>query len=268
MNAQIKALFIDTVKKEARNKTLIFALVFSTASIFIGYSLVKFFMQSGVAVNDSTTSMAINVMMSFLNFWAMIISIFFGVSAVRSDFQDNIIYQYLSFPISRTMYFLVRLIGTWSMVFAFYLYSYLLTFILFSVLSKSFQPTLGQLESILIMGVYTFVYVVLAFLVSLFMDKLGAFISLIFISGIITVSNSNFSTLAFADYFKDFSVMKLVFFVIHWFMPHLGTLSEMANGVLKGLKMEFNFPLEIIHFIITTALLIFIANRLVKKKDF
>lgn len=268
MNIQVKALFIDTFKKEIRNKTLLFALVFSTVSILIGYSLAKVFLQSGAEVNSMTTSIVITGMFAFLNFWAVIISVFFGVSAVRSDFQSNIIYQYLSFPISRTKYFLVRLVGTWAIVFGFYLYSYLLTILVFLSLNKAFAPTIKQLASIPIMGVYTFLYVLLTFLVSLFFNRLGAFITMIFVSAFITVSNSIFLPMTASDYFKDLSVFKIGAMLVHWLLPRLGVLSEMASSLLKEVKPEFNFPIEILHLAITSSILLVIANHLIKKKDF
>lgn len=267
MNNQVKALYIDTLKKESRSKTLYFALAFSTISILIGYSIIKMFTQNNVELAGANGTMAVNLMMSFLNIWSLIITVFFGVNSIQSDFQEKIIYQYLSFPISRTTYFLVRLFGTWSIVFGFYLYSYLLTFLLFStVLKISF--TSGHLISILLMGVYTFCYVIISFLASLFLEKLGSFISLIFLAAFISQANTSISYLSYKEYFTDFGVMKLVFSFFHLFFPHLGTLSDVSGAILKGVHLELNYPLEIIHFVLSTMLLFYVAERIVRKKDF
>jgi ABC-type transport system involved in multi-copper enzyme maturation permease subunit len=270
MNIQVKALFIDTFKKEIRNKTLIFALIFSTLSIFIGYSLSKLFFQGAGAgaTNEMTTSIIVNGMFGFLNFWSVIISVYFGVSAVRSDFQSNIIYQYLSFPISRTKYFFVRLLGTWSIVFGFYLYSYVLTFILFMGLSKSFSPTFGQIKSILLMAPYTLIYVLLTFIISLFLSRIGAFITMIFISGLITISDSIYMNVHMTEYFKDFSLFKLLALIIFTCLPRLGNLSEISGSMMRGTPLELNLPLEFLHLILTSVIVAYIARIIINKKDF
>jgi predicted membrane protein len=81
--------YIQNIKKELRNKTLYFALIFSTISIFIGYSIAKLFVQNGVTTNDMSSALGINLMFKYLNVWGVIISVFFGVGAVRSDFHNR-----------------------------------------------------------------------------------------------------------------------------------------------------------------------------------
>jgi ABC-type transport system involved in multi-copper enzyme maturation permease subunit len=223
---------------------------------------------SGNGPNPLTSNMAITVMFKYLNIWGVIISVFFGVGAVRSDFHNNIIYQYLTLPISRTTYFLTRIVGTWSMVFAFYLYSYIFTYILFFTLFKTAQLTWGQFGNIFIMGIYTFVYVAMTFIVSMYLNRLGAFISMLFISFLINLSNGIYGQLSFAEYFKDFGLFKFISLIIYIFAPHLANLSDIGNNFLVGDKNPYNIPLELVHFIATTALVLYGANQIIKKKDF
>ena len=272
MNTQIKALYIDTIKKELRNKTLIFALIFSTISILVAYTLLKLLLQfgvtSGTEQNALTATTAISVMFKYLNIWGVIISVFFGVGAVRSDFHNNIIYQYLTLPISRTTYFLTRIVGTWSMVFSFYLYSYIFTYILFFTLFKDAKLTMGQVGNIFMMGIYTFVYVAITFVISMFLNRLGSFITMMFVAFLISLSNSIYGQLAFSEYFKDFSVFKFISLIIYIFLPHLGNISEIGSSFLVGEKTNYNIPIEIVHFLFSTSLVLFVANKIIKKKDF
>jgi ABC-type transport system involved in multi-copper enzyme maturation permease subunit len=268
MNVQIKALLIDTLKKELRNKTLIFALAFSSISIMIGYTIAKLFLQNGVSENEMTSSIAISIMFRYLNVWGVIISVFFGVSAVRSDFQNNIIYQYLSFPISRTTYFLTRLVGTWLMVFSFYLYSYIFTYILFFSLYKNLNPTIGQFGNIGLMGLYTFVYVTLTFIISMYLNRLGAFISMLFFSFLLTTSNNIYGLMPFADYFKEFSIMRFITLILYWLLPRVGVLSEIGGKWLGGAPSPYNLFYEMLHFILSLAFILFIGTKILKKKDF
>lgn len=268
MNHQFKTLLIDTLKKELRNKTLFIALAFSTMSIFIGYSISKLFMSNGVQANELSSTIVINLVFTYLNLWALLVSVFFGVSAMRSDFQDKIIYQYLSFPISRTMYFFVRLLGTWIIVYGFYLYSYVLTYILFHSLDKSVVPTGGQILSILLMGIYTYLYVLITFLISLFLERLGAFVATIFFAIMISISNGMFNGVPFNEYFKDFSAFKLVGLIFYWIFPRMAVLSDMASSILKGIKSDMNYPLEVVHLIVTSSILVFVINKMIQRKDF
>jgi hypothetical protein len=268
MNAQVKALLVDTLKKELRNKTLYFALIFSTISIFIGYSIAKLFVQNGVSSNDMSSALGINLMFRYLNVWGVIISVFFGVGAVRSDFHNNVIYQYLTFPISRTTYFLTRLVGTWIMVFAFYLYSYIFTYILFYSIYKNLTPTVGQLGNIIVMGLYTFSYVGLTFIVSMYLNRLGSFLTMLFISALITMSNNVFGALAFTDYLKDLGIFKIISFFIYYLFPRLTIMAEIGGSFLNGIKSEFNVPIEFLHYFLSTAFVLWLGSYLIKKKDF
>jgi ABC-type transport system involved in multi-copper enzyme maturation permease subunit len=271
-NIQVKALFLDTVRKEVRNKSLIFALIFSTLSILLVYSIMKVaFSKLGgsVSIGSNTGApMIVSSMFSFLNFWAAIISVFFGVSAMRSDFQSNIIYQYLSFPISRTTYMVTRLLGTWFIVFSFYLYSYLLTIILFMSVDKSMAPTLGQLGSILLMAVYTLSYVGIAFIVSFNLNRLSSFLLMLSIWSLISITNGYFVGIPLNESFNDFNILKALGFPIYWLFPHLGNIQSLASSLLFATKSELNWYIEIPHFLVSMLGVAYLGKYLIQKKDF
>ncbi len=268
MKNTFKILLLDTINKEIRNKTFLFAIILSTVCIFIGYSLAKLMHSFGNSNEMNISSTAVNLMMYFLNIWGVIISVFFGISALRSDFQNNIIYQYLTFPISRNFYYFTRLIGSWIMVYGFYLYSYILIYILFYSLFKGTAITIGQLYTVLMMGVYTFVYLVLTFIVSLFLGRIGAFFTMLFIAFLITYSNMSYGLLSFSEMFKEISISSLLNLLIYFLLPHLGVLSSISSAFLIGSPIEYNLYFEIPHFIFSTVFVIFISTRILKLKDF
>ena len=146
MKAQYKALIIDTVLKEIRSKTLIFIFVATTLSIIMANLII------GAVTNqmggDQALSMTgVNILslnFRIINSINFIVAAIFGVSVFRSDFENNIIYQYLSFPISRIEYFFVRVLGTWLLVLAYYAYSYFLSAALFSYSFKKIIFTAGH----------------------------------------------------------------------------------------------------------------------------
>jgi ABC-type transport system involved in multi-copper enzyme maturation permease subunit len=268
MNTAIVALFKDTLRKELRNKTLLLFFIFSTISVFIAYSLLKMFIQNGVTIESGQANTVVSAMFGFLNFWGVIVSVFFGVSAIRSDFQNSIIYQYLSFPISRKTYLAGRFLGTWFLVFMFYVYSYSLTIILFMSVSKSFAPNLGHFMCLLIMGIYSLIYLGLTFICSFYLNKLGAFISMFFVSALISISDSTMQNIAIKEYFIDFTPFKLIAITVYWLFPRIGSLSTLGNYFLFGGDLNLNFWIEVPHLIFSTAIFFYLGLFIIKKKDF
>ena len=268
-NAQWKAMIKDTILKELRSKTLIFIFIATTLMIFLGHTLLKMFIGSNegsaVMINGANS---LSLMFTMINAWSVVIAGIFGISSIRSDFKDNIIYQYLSFPISRTQYMFSRIFGTWILVFGYYLYSYILSAILFSIATHSWAMHWAHLLSMLLMGLYVFLVIFISFLYSMIAGKIGAFLLLITTVATISVSTNAMRTLAFADYLKDLSLFKVVGLAVYFILPRINYITELANNVLSKEEIKLNLGLETLHLLITSAIFIFIADRLVKRKNF
>jgi ABC-type transport system involved in multi-copper enzyme maturation permease subunit len=267
--AQWKAMIRDTILKELRSKTLVFIFIATTLMIFLSHALLKMFISS----NQGTASMitganSLSIMFTMINAWSVIIAGIFGISSIRSDFKDKIIYQYLSFPISRTQYMFSRIFGTWILVYGYYLYSYFLSAILFSFATHSLAFNSAHLISMLLMGLYVFLIIFISFLYSMVAGKIGAFLLLISTVAVISISTSSMRVLVYSDYFRDLSLFKIIGLIVYFFFPRVNYISELASNVLSKEEMTLNLGLESLHLIATTAFLIFIADRLVKRKNF
>jgi ABC-type transport system involved in multi-copper enzyme maturation permease subunit len=268
--AQWKAIIKDTILKELRSKTLMFIFLATTAMIVLANSLLKVFLQNPdpagqIIVNGANS---LSYMFMFINFWNIFVAAIFGISAVRSDFREKIIYQYLTFPITRTHYMMGRIFGAWLLVFGYYLYAYILSSVLFSIATHSFVFTLNHLLSILITGIYIFIVIFISFFFSLFTGKLQSFL-LVFTTVItVNLSNDAFKNLAFADYFKDLGAFKIIGLITYVFLPRIKFVSGLANAVMFKEEFNLNYPLEALHLLASTALLIFIADYFMKRKDF
>jgi ABC-type transport system involved in multi-copper enzyme maturation permease subunit len=259
----------DTILKELRSKTLLFIFIATTLMIFMAHALLKMFINS----NDSTAAMisganSLSIMFSMINAWSVIIAGIFGISSIRSDFKDNIIYQYLAFPISRTQYMFSRIFGTWILVFGYYLYSYILSAILFSLATHSLALHWGHLVSMLLMGLYVFLVIFISFLYSMVAGKIGAFLLLLATVATISVSTNFMRALAFADYLKELSLFKLIGLIVYFVFPRVNYVAELASNVLAKEEVKINLGLEAIHLVVTSSIFIFLADRLVKKKNF
>lgn len=268
--AQWKAMIKDTILKELRSKTLLFIFIATTLMILLAHALLKMFLNNA----DPTTSMMISgansltIMFNIINFWSVIIAGIFGISAIRSDFKNKIIYQYLAFPISRTKYMFSRIFGTWILVYSYYLYSYILSAILFSFATHSVALNWTHLVSMLLMGLYVFLIINMSFLYSMLAGKIAAFLLLIFTVFTILFATASMRVIEFADYFKELSLFKILGMMVYFLLPRVNYITELANNLMAHEEIKFNVGLEALHLVVTSAVLIFIADRFVKRKNF
>ncbi len=271
-SAQWMALIKDTILKELRSKTLIFIFIATTLMIFLAHALLKMFANS--TDPNSAAPMLVNAANSLsymfwtINIMSVIIAAVFGISAVRSDFREKIIYQYLTFPISRTQYMLGRIFGAWILVYGYYLYAYILSAILFSVATHSLALTWGHLASILLMGLYLFLVIFISFIYSLFAGKIGSFLMVLASVLIISLSTESMRNLEYAEYFKNFSFFRLLGMIVYFFIPRINYITETANALMFKEPMRLNISLETLHLVATTSFFIFLADRIVKRKNF
>lgn len=267
--SQWRAMIKDTILKELRSKALIFIFIATTLMIFLAHSVLKMFINSndGSAIMINGAS-SLSLMFTMINGWSVIIAGIFGISSIRSDFNDNIIYQYLAFPISRTQYMFSRIFGTWILVFGYYLYAYFLSAILFSVATHSLALHWTHLISMLLMGLYVFLIIFISFLYSMIAGKIGAFLLLITTIATISVSTSSLRALAYADYLLNLSFFKTIGLIVYFIFPRVNYITELASNVLSKEEIKLNLGLEALHLLVTSAVFIFLADRLVKMKNF
>ncbi len=270
MKKQIISLIKDTILKEARSKTLIFLFLTTTLLILLANSLLKLYIsevpQTGQAVLNASSSLSI--MFSIINVWCLVVSGIFGISSIRSDFQDKIIYQYLTFPISRTQYMFSRIFGTWLLVFGYYLYSYLLAAVLFSIASKTMALHWTHLISMALMALYILIVIFISFVYSMMADKIPAFLLLFATIIVISASSNTMRILEYSEYFKELSVFRIFAILVYGLLPRVNYVTELASAVMFREEIRLNIPLESLHFVVTSFAMMYIANRYIKNKDF
>ena len=270
MKAQYKALIIDTILKEVRSKTLIFVFVATTASILIGHMILSTIINS--MGGDATISIsgidALSVNFRILNAINFILAAVFGISVIKSDYENNIIYQYLSFPISRAEYFFTRILGSWLLVMAYYAYSYLLSAILFSFTFKKMVFTSGHFLSFLVLGLYLLLVIFISVFFSLFMNKVGALFATFASCIAAAAAFGTFAKTPYAEYFVNMSAFKGVGLVLYYIFPRISFLDSSATALLSSTPLGMNLIEQIIHLVVLTAAYVMLAQYVIKKKDF
>ena len=270
MKAQYKALIIDTILKEIRSKTLIFIFVATTLSIIIGHMILSA-VNIQMGGDQGLTLTGVNVLsMNFriLNSISFIIAAVFGVSVFRSDFQNNIIYQYLAFPISRTEYFFIRVLGTWLLVLAYYAYSYILSAVLYSFAFKKIILSPAHFYSFLILALYLLMVIFIAIFFSLLTNKLSA-LFLTFISCIIAAgAYGYYSKLPYNEYFLEFGAFKAVGMIFYFLFPRISFLDSESSNLLLGEVSSVNIWQQLVHLVLISGVYVYLASFIIKKKDF
>ncbi|MBC7429185.1 MAG: hypothetical protein H7336_11270 [Bacteriovorax sp.] len=269
MKAQYKAMILDTMLKEVRSKTLIFIFVATTIAIILGHVGIKLVMSQlgGGEVTFSGIN-ALSLNFRILNSISFVVAAVFGVSVFRSDFQNNIIYQYLSFPISRTEYFFIRVIGTWFLVLAYYIYSYVLSSVLFSMAFKKIIFTPAHFFSFLVLCLYLLIVIFIATLFSLMMNKIGALFITFATSLAAAAAFTTFSTIPYNEFFQNMSSLRIVGLFFYYFFPRITFLGNFSSSLLAGELSGLVIWEQCLHLSVISALYIFIANYLVKRKNF
>lgn len=272
MKTQYIALIKDTILKEARSKTLILLFVVTTIVILLGHagvSMMSANMEGGQDVALFGGSV-LTIILRILNTLIFLIAVIFGVSTIRSDFQNNIIYQYLTFPISRTEYFFIRILGTWLLVLGYYVYAYIFSFLLYTVSFKTMIFGVHHLLSFLVMAVYILIVLMLSIFFSMMFNKLGAFVSIFILSMVSSMAFRQYNGLAVNEYLVDFNIFKGLGLFIYMLFPRMEFLSELSSQVLDTSRDVFipQMGMNIAHLIILSAVYVFIANTIVKKKNF
>ncbi len=205
-------------------------------------------------------------------FWNNILAALLGVSSVKADIDNQIMFHLWSFPIKKIEYLISRILGTWAIVIFYYVVSLVFAYIIFSLTNKDFAFESGVLKSFLVSSLSMLVVVTLSVFYSLFLPKIVAFVTVFFTSFLISSSNQYF---AFSDAgtFKEMNVIKLIAAIFNFVFPRVGNINTWANSYLTtGTELKLSIPFEISHFLLTYTILLFatwfiLINKNVQDRD-
>lgn len=270
MKAQYKALIVDTILKEIRSKTLIFIFVATTLAILVA-NLIIGAVTTQMGGDQALSMTGVNILslnFRIINSINFIVAAIFGVSVFRSDFENNIIYQYLSFPISRIEYFFVRVLGTWLLVLAYYAYSYVLSALLFSYSFKKIIFTAGHLYSFLVLSIYLLLVIFISIFFSLLLNKIGALFATFASCLAAAASYSTLSTVPYNELFLNFSGFKLAGLLVYFLFPRASFLDSISSSLLIGEPIAVSILPQILHLVVISGVYVWLASYFVKRKDF
>lgn len=274
----IRALFIDTIQKEMRSKTLITLFVLSTIGMYFAYQALKA-IGGSMDSSDGGVSMSMlgnvsfNAMFWVNNFISMLVATILGTSAFRSDFKEKISYTLLTLPISRVEYFYTRVVGVWVMSMAYYVYTFILGSVFLSLLNKSMSFSWHYLIVLFFSGMVLLVVLNIASFIALYYNQLLAtflsVITFIFMSS----AWGTFTTLPRKELLSSFGLFDGIRGIFYVFLPHVDLYKDLnASMLLSDDKFSsfavYNWWFEIPHFFITAGILFIVTKYFLEKKDF
>jgi ABC-type transport system involved in multi-copper enzyme maturation permease subunit len=267
---EFKALLMSTFHRELRSKTLYLLMGFTILLIVLVNLLVNFVFTN--VLDESSIKMfgdhSASGVYLVIEFWSTFLCILFGVNAVKADMSSGVIGQVLSFPIQRSTYLFARLLGSSLIVFGYYVVSMLIALVSFSFTSNKM---IGGVEILLAMGpsfISAYIIILLGMNLSLYLPRMMAFVSMIFLVGFISISNGFFLAKSWGESLESLGVISSLALVIHSIFPRLGAISESVRKILLGGEVSFNIPFEVTHLVVMLVVWTGVTVLLFKKEDF
>jgi ABC-type transport system involved in multi-copper enzyme maturation permease subunit len=259
-----KALFWNTFQKEYRNKTLLILGVVTLLLIFaVNWSINIFFENVELEYTKSFIGeRAMSVLFIFISNWMVFLSVIMGTNAVKSDLEDKLLPVMLSFPLKRRDYLLIRILGTSSVLFSYYLISFILGLILMSynVEMNLLGPRLLMAP---ILGPFIIVpTVTISVLFSLYFNKLISFILSSIFLFLVNISNGQ-SALSFLGP-KDSGILPEI---MNYLFPRVGRFSEYLSNILWNGDLPDGVLWDFAHFFGSMPILFLLLNFCFKRKE-
>ncbi len=274
LSSCFKNIYLNTIQKEIRNKSIWSLLIMTSIVIIVLNALLNFLLQMAgefqmAGAGMELGSLPLNVFYTLIDFFSTVIAIIIGVNSLKSDEENGVNIQMLSFPVKRWEYLVARVLGSWTIVVSYYLYSIVLAAVLFSISSREFMMGFQIFFGLINTSLIILPTIVIAIFFSFFLPKLFAFFFSLFFMAFVSYSNMTFSQMTYDKFVENISVMKIIALPIHVLLPRTGILSSATNGVLynpeESIPSAYWFNLA--HYVVAIGVLFFIVSWFLKRKD-
>lgn len=265
----MKALYFNTFHKEYRNRALIFLALITVFVILVANSLINYLRQEVVTAMgiQDIAQQSLFIFYYVITSWSTLVAIFIGVGTIKSDMDTGALIQLMSFPISRTQYYLTRLSGAFSIVFLYYVLSVVLAMVMFSLSSGKFVFDFSIFGALLFTGLDIFFVILLSSFVAVYWGTLKSFVGVLFILFVMSASSYTWSDLEFSNLYKDFGFFQSIKFAVYWLLPRLKNINEISSAILIGKDFPKSWVSDTIHYIGATILWSTIFIKIFNKRD-
>jgi len=265
----VKALYFNTFHKEYRNRAIIFLAVITIVVILTSNALLSY-LREEVLAQMSLEAVGQNSLLAFyyiIGSWSSFIAIYIGIGSIKSDIDSGALIQLLSFPISRTQYFLTRILGSFSIVVLYYLLSLILAMVLFSLATHNVVFSWGVLGALVFSSLDIFFVILLSAFVSIRFGTLKTFVAVILLMMVMSFSSMKWGNQEWQQVYKDFGIIDTFTFIIYWLLPRLKSISDFSTSMLIEKEFPKNWWADLIHYFGTTLLWSTIFVKSFSKSD-
>jgi ABC-type transport system involved in multi-copper enzyme maturation permease subunit len=214
-------------------------------------------------------SLPLNLFYTLIDFFSTVIAIIIGVNSLKSDEENGVNIQLLSFPVKRWEYLVARVLGSWTIVVSYYVYSIILAAVLFSISSRDFMMGFQIFFGLVNTSLIILPTIIIAIFFSFFLPKLFAFFFSLFFMGFVSYANVTFSSMKYTEFMDKISIMKIIAFPVHLFLPRTGVLSSSTNAILYNPEEPISamYYGNLAHYCVSIVILTAIVAWFLKRKD-
>ncbi|MBL6991551.1 MAG: hypothetical protein ISR65_17330 [Bacteriovoracaceae bacterium] len=268
LHKKLGVLYLNSFLKEYNSKTLISLFVLTIIIILLIISVDNFASKNLGQSIEMTGLFGKKIILFYgiISMWNGVLATLLGVNCVKSDYEFNLLPQLLAFPLSRSHYLAIRILGAWTIVELYYLVSLILGISLFSITDSTFNFDIKVFYAFAICSITTLIIISLSVFFSLLFNKLISFIITIFTSMAVAMSNSYYSEHPiFEKSLSEFNLFTALGAFFHCLLPRLETFNKISNLVLANKEVNFNLWAEFGHLFFSLALLYLITLQLFKR---
>lgn len=269
----MKTLIINTFQKEWRSRSLIILIVLTVFFLIVSTSLLDFIINNFLAKNEmlGAGSTAFAIFLTMVGVWSTFVVALIGAGVVKDDLDYQVLPQLLSLPISRGKYLAARLLGTWALLFGYFLATYAIAAGLFQYVSGENVWHMGVALASLTYAIRIIPILLFSCLFSLFLPKLFSFVFTLVLMALVGVMNSSLIDYpSYGEYLNDPSLYRYLSVVVDAIFPRLGFWSQVTDVLLSGKIAElgvFSFFWQTSHFVATVALWLFVLHWFFARKE-
>ncbi len=256
----MKYILLNTILKEYRSKTLILFSILTMIILLLANSLLGLVKESfdGAFSPETMGETSIGIFLWMIGLWGHFLSIYIGSRLLPTDIDGKITHFLLSLPLRPFDYLVGRLLGGVSIVYFFYGLSILLASLLFSLTLKIPLFSFAALGAIFSMGFTSLALISLSMTFSLFLGRMGSFITMVFLLFGIWISRfsepiiwENFTSGAIFEWQGIWNIIKTFAFLL---LPHLDVWEAWNRHLLLNGEFNFSLGLESVHILMVLGL--------------
>ncbi len=262
------ALYINTIQKEIRSKTLIFVLMINLGLIFVVNSGIDLIIKSVESQNMiNLHGQKASIFYFLISIWCTFLSIIFGIDCIKSDLESGVASVIMAQPLRRWWYVLMRILGATTIVFGHYLLSLFVAWIIFYISDGTNQLNMQIFGALFATLLVNLAVITLSALIAMSLNKMVAFILSLIVCSIVGIANQAMGTEDFLYNIQHIGLAKILGLVAHYLLPRIGIWSSFAGSLINGKMPAMNYGLELLHYGLTLAALFWLLSFIFSRRE-